>query len=382
MNQSLKNNRIDVVDALRGFAVAAILLLHFVEHFIYNIYPESATETSKLINQGVWDSMFFLLGGKSYAIFALLFGFTFIIQQRNQENKGGDFGGRFAWRLILLSLFATINAAFFPGGDVLLLFTITGFIMIPFRKLSEKWLLTGAIFFLIQPIEWLSSFGINIIPSLPVGEYYQIVTDATASGNFGQMVWANITTGQIASLFWAIDAGRFCQTIGLLLMGMLIARGNYFTKGIEFWTKVFIIGILGGFIFYIAKGSATGVVKNIFTMWFNLSFTSIIISIFVILYNDESFRNICSGLRIYGKMSLTNYISQSIIGSIIFFPYALGLAPHLNIAFSLAVGVIVMLLQIKFCQYWLKSNKQGPLENIWKQMTWIFSKKKSSTVIA
>ena len=81
-------------------------------------------------------------------------------------------------------------------------------------------------------------------------------------------------------------------------------------------------------------------------------------------------------------MSLTNYISQSIIGSIIFFPYALGLAPHLNIAFSLAVGVIVMLLQIKFCQYWLKSNKQGPLENIWKQMTWIFSKKKSSTVIA
>ena len=184
MNQPVTKNRIEVVDALRGFAICAILLLHFVEHFIYNVYPEATTEASKLLNQGVWDSMFFLLGGKSYAIFALLFGFTFVLQQRNQENKGSDFGGRFAWRLILLTVFATINAAFFPGGDVLLLFTITGFMMIPFRKASQKTLLVAAIFFLLQPLELLASVGIKIIPSLPVGEYYNIVHEAPATGNF------------------------------------------------------------------------------------------------------------------------------------------------------------------------------------------------------
>ncbi len=381
MNQPVTKNRIEVVDALRGFAICAILLLHFVEHFIYNVYPEATTEASKLLNQGVWDSMFFLLGGKSYAIFALLFGFTFVLQQRNQENKGSDFGGRFAWRLILLTVFATINAAFFPGGDVLLLFTITGFMMIPFRKASQKTLLVAAIFFLLQPLELLASVGIKIIPSLPVGEYYNIVNEATATGNFWEMIWANATIGQIGSIYWAIEAGRFCQTFGLLMMGMLISRGNYFRKDVSFWIKVLLIGIVSSYLFFIIKGAMTDSLKTIFSMWFNLAFTSVLISTFVILYHNESFSKMCSGLRAYGKMSLTNYISQSLIGSIIFFPYAFGLAPYLGVAVSLFIGVVVMLLQIKASQIWLKSYKQGPLENIWKQLTWI-NKKQSSVAVA
>ena len=60
--------------------------------------------------------------GKAYAIFALLFGFTFYIQSANQQRKGKDFGYRFLWRLVLLAVFATVNAAFFPAGDVLFLF--------------------------------------------------------------------------------------------------------------------------------------------------------------------------------------------------------------------------------------------------------------------
>jgi len=87
INQPLKKSRIDTVDALRGFAVVAIMLLHFVEHFIYNVYPVSTSQTVTLINKAVWDASFFIFGGKSYTIFALLFGFTFIIQQRNQELK-------------------------------------------------------------------------------------------------------------------------------------------------------------------------------------------------------------------------------------------------------------------------------------------------------
>lgn len=136
-----KKNRIDVVDALRGFAVVAIMLLHFIEHFIYSVYPEAGSQTVKPINQGVLDTLFFVFAGKSYTFFALLFGFTFIVQQHNQEVRGNDFSGRFAWRPVILMAFATLNAAFFPGGDVLLLFAIMGFVMIPLRKFSQKTLL-------------------------------------------------------------------------------------------------------------------------------------------------------------------------------------------------------------------------------------------------
>ena len=142
-----------------------------------------------------------------------------------------------------------------------------------------------------------------------------------------------------------------------------------------------MIGFIGSFIFYIAKISSTELIQTVFTMWFNLFFTAILVSLFVILYQQSIFREMTNGLRYYGRMSLTNYISQSVIGSIIFFPYAFGLAKDLNIAWSLVIGIGVMLLQIRFCIWWLKTHKQGPLEKIWKQGTWLRSNKESKTQV-
>lgn len=371
MNQTLKTNRIDSVDALRGFAVVAIMLLHFIEHFIYDVYPEAISETATLINQGVWDSLFFIFAGKSYTIFALLFGFTFIVQQRNQEIKGGDFGGRFAWRLVILMFFATLNAIFFPGGDVLQLFALVGFVMIPLRKLSQYWLLAIAALFLIQPIELLECFGMNFMPTLLNDTYYPTLKIVTDSGNFLEMISTNATVGQLASLFWAADAGRLLQAPGLFILGMVLARGNYFSRGVDFWIKTFVVSFIASFVLYTAKTSAVNSVQIILTMWYNIAFTGILVSIFVILYQNEIFKKMTDGLRFYGRMSLTNYISQSIIGSLIFFPYALGLASTLGIACSFMVGLGVMFAQIWLCRWWLKNHKQGPLESIWHRLTWL-----------
>lgn len=82
----------------------AIILLHNIEHFnLYN-FPEATTDFMKALDKGVWDTLFFLFSGKAYAIFALLFGFSFFIQFDNQARKGKDFRLRFFWRLMLLSL--------------------------------------------------------------------------------------------------------------------------------------------------------------------------------------------------------------------------------------------------------------------------------------
>ena len=79
-----KPPRVEVVDALRGFAVLAILLVHHVEHFIYPVYPDPATLPGWLnvLNEGVFTVVFGLFAGKSYSIFALLFGFTFCYVER------------------------------------------------------------------------------------------------------------------------------------------------------------------------------------------------------------------------------------------------------------------------------------------------------------
>ena len=216
MELSTKTPRIEVVDALRGFAVMAILLVHNLEHFIFPVYPESSPEWLTILDAGVFNATFSLLAGKSYAIFALLFGFTFFIQSHNQQLKGKDFGYRFLWRMVLLAGFATLNAAFFPAGDVLLLFVVVSLVLFIVRKWSDKAILITAILFSLQPIEWFHYImslcnPAYTLPDLNVGAMYAEVADYTKAGNFWDFLIGNITLGQKASLFWLSVRDAFCK---------------------------------------------------------------------------------------------------------------------------------------------------------------------------
>ncbi|MCI9266404.1 DUF418 domain-containing protein [Akkermansia muciniphila] len=317
------NERIYVVDALRGFAVMAIMLLHFLEHFIYNSYPVASSPMMEAANQQFKEVFFFLFAGKSYTIFALLFGFTFAVQYRNQARKGRDFAGRFVWRMCLLAVFACMNAAFFPGGDVLLTFSLAGLLLVPCRRLKTSSLVALSLFFLAQPLEWAYA-AVQwmhpgwVPPSLSVAESYASLKSAVDTGNFWVMAWENLTTGQWASLAWGIEAGRLMQAPGLFLLG------------------------------------------------------------FVLLYRLEYFRKATAPLLTYGRMSLTNYVSQSVIGSLIFFPYALGLAPYCGYLASFAVGFAAMTGQIWFCRWWLERHRYGVLEGLWHRATWLAAGKVSA----
>ena len=254
---------------------------------------------------------------------------------------------------------------------MLLLFAIMGFVMIPLRKLSQRNLLLIASLFLIQPIELLECFGIDFIPTLLNDTYYPTLKTVTDSGNFWDMIVANAGIGQLASLFWAVDTGRLLQAPGLFILGMILARGDYFSRGAGFWVKIFVGSFIASFLFYVAKTSAVDALQIILTMWYNMAFTGMLVSMFVILYQNDVFGRMTNGLRFYGRMSLTNYISQSIIGSLIFFPYALGLASTLGIAWSFVVGLGVMSAQIWFCRRWLRTHRKGPLEAVWHRLTWL-----------
>lgn len=308
-----KTPRIEVIDALRGFAVMAILLVHSLEHFIFPVYPTDSPEWLNILDNGTLNVVFSLFAGKSYAIFALLFGFTFYIQCHNQEKKGKDFGYRFLWRLVLLVGFATINAAFFPAGDVLLLFSIVGIVLFLVRKWSDKAILITAIFFLLQPIEWyhylMSLFDPSYtLPDLGVGAMYQEVAEYTQAGNFWDFIAGNVTLGQKASLFWAIGAGRFLQTAGLFLMGLYIGRKELFVttdSHLRFWIKTLIVAAICFAPLYSLKElimqSESDIVKQTvgtaFDMWQKFAFTFVLVASFVILYQKEKFRKAVTNLR-------------------------------------------------------------------------------------
>ena len=157
--------------------------------------------------------VFSLFAGKAYAIFALCLVLLFLFKRR--IKSGGE-------RLRLpfpvahgaVGGFATLNAAFFPAGDVLLLFVVVSLVLFFTRNWRDKAILIAAIIFLLQPVEWYHYLAAladsaHRLPDLKVGEMYAEVAEYTKSGDFWDFIGCNITLGQKASLLWAVNAGRF-----------------------------------------------------------------------------------------------------------------------------------------------------------------------------
>lgn len=389
MNTLDTKQRIDIADALRGVAVFGIILLHSIEHFNFYSFPDTSTQGALLnfTDAAIWDGMFFAFGGKAYAIFALLFGFSFYIQDRNVQLRGGDFRLRFCWRLLLLFIIGNINAIFFTG-EVLVLYSIVGFILPLTARLSDKWALGIACLLLIQPLHVIYTF-ISIfdpefvVPTLKTGALWRAANEMQAGGNFWQMAMVNLKEGQLASLAWAWDNARFFQSAALFIMGMVVGRrGLLLKENLSFWYKAISVSALCFFPLYglsemmtsefITNKQTMICLKLIIKSLSNFSFMIIIVSAIVIgFYNSQKVHSLLSKLMPYGRMSLTNYLTQSVIGAFIFYNWGLGLYDKLGITYSFMVGITLFIVQYFACRWWMSRFAHGPFEYLWKRATWL-----------
>ena len=204
------NGRLEVVDALRGFALIAIVLLHSIEH--YNLFADITWEPAwlKSLDSDVITVVWFLLAGKAYATFSLLFGFSFFIQMRNARRRGSDFRLRFAWRMVLLACFAQLHALFY-NGDILLFYAVCGLILIPASSWKNRTVLIVAFVLLLQPIDWIHMLTALIDPDY-VDTNARFMAFAVQAeqvgmhGNLWQTLADNIGNGHLYSNFWQFQS--------------------------------------------------------------------------------------------------------------------------------------------------------------------------------
>ena len=380
-----RHSRIDVADVLRGFAVMGIVLLHTIEHYNFYSFPDTSQQCGLLnfTDKAIWDGLFFAFGGKAYAIFALLFGFSFFIQDDNQRLKGKDFRLRFCWRLVLLFLLGNLNAAFFTA-EVLVLFSIVGFVLVATCRLSDRAVFIIATVCLLQPLHWIylaiAAFDPSFtLPAIPTAELWNATFAAQNQTSFLEMLRVNLTQGQLASLAWAWDNARLFQTAALFMFGMLIGRRGLFTEAkADFWLKVLAWSLAAFFPLYglsdmlpdyIRSQAALSSLQLIVSSLHKCAFMFILVSGIILIYYRSNLRTFMSKISPFGRMSLTNYITQSIIGSALFYHWGLGL--QATTTQSLAIGVVIFIVQLTFCRYWMRSHKHGPLEYLWKRATWL-----------
>lgn len=385
--QPVKHARVDVADVLRGLAVMGIILLHAIEHFNFYSFPDTAGQSAWLnfTDRAVWDGLFFLFGGKAYAVFALLFGFSYFIQYDNQRLRGRDFRLRFCWRLVLLFLIGNLNAAFFTA-EVLVLYSLVGFILPLVCRLKDKWIFVLACVLLLQPMPLYYTVRACLdptfaVPVLPTGDLWAATFEVQSHGTFWQTLKVNLWEGQLASLAWAWDNGRVFQTAALFLFGYLTGRrGLFLRENLKFWNKVLCGSLVAFFPLYGLGNMLPDFVTNpsvhtplllVVSSLYKFAFMLLLVAAVLNAYYRTSLRGLLTRIIPYGRMSLTNYITQSVIGSMLFYNWGFGLHSRLGITASVLVGVLIFAVQLAFCRRWMKRHSHGPMEYLWKRATWL-----------
>lgn len=386
-NAAVKHKRLDVVDSLRGFALLAIVLLHNLEHYNLIHTPEGMPSWLTSVDAGVWNATFFLLAGKAYATFSLLFGFSFYIQLRNERNRGGDFRWRFAWRMFLLFLFSQLHALFY-NGDILLLYSVVGLLLIPVCNLKDKTVFIIAVVCLLQPIEWIRLAYSFVNPDfVTYGNYfmkYAIQALPAMSGHSViELLKSNITVGQLYSNIWQVENGRLFQTMALFMFGMLLGRREYFVKNdhsVRKWKKILLYCAIAFVPLHLMRVYLPGMFEHeasrlpiniIFPSLANFAFMGILVSFFTLMWFKVSGYKFQKMIIPYGRMTLTNYIVQSVIGVSIYYGFGLGLYQYAGATLCLLIGIAIFAIQLLFSRWWLSTRRHGPLEYIWFRLTWI-----------
>jgi uncharacterized protein len=381
--------RLTVIDALRGFALFGLFSVHMQEHF--NLFVFTPAKQPWLLFFDTWipSIVYFFFGGKSYAIFAFLFGLSFFIQMDRQAQKGIDFSTRFIWRLTVLFLIGFVHGLVY-AGDILSFFAVTGLILVCLYKLPSKflWILSGLLLLQIpilvqilqmyydpsyRPDKWMKTMF----------DLYEGTTPVYTKGSLTEVLGYNWYKGKLASWLYMFLYGRLYQTLGLFILGILLGRSRLLERLADYKKlTLWVLGItLVCFLplhltnLYTVSNIADPLLKEnvsiLISSYANFFFGIALCSAFVLLYYHTSLRKHLGKLSAVGRMSLSNYVLQSVLMVPILFGFGLGFYNDIGATHSFVLGISVFAGQVIFSNWWIRHFHYGPLEWLWRSATFL-----------
>ena len=371
----MADKRIDMVDALRGFALLGLFLVHCVERFeLYWLDPAP---------DAWFEATMALFAGKAFAMFALLFGFSFATIMGNERARGGDFTARFAWRLALLFGIGTLHALIYRG-DILQVLALVGLLMIAFDRVRSDrvLLLLAALLFLELPLllrAWAAAQGMDWATATPLF-WGDTGLGVLATGTFAETVAVNAGPGMVGKWSYYIETGRVFEIAGLFLVGMVLQRQALFARAGELrglWLAI----LAGGGALWAAIALVQPLVlptgghamtdeslQSAFNIYRALGATAFQVALFVLAWHSP-LRPALAALVPAGRTTLTLYVGQSLVFAPILYGYGFGLWDDLSTAETVLWGLAAFAAQTALAALWLRHYRYGPLEWLWRAAT-------------
>ncbi len=398
------DGRITVIDALRGFALLGVVLVHMQQH--YSIFNFGALAPSEPLFPAMDEWIGWLtrnvLMGRFINIFAFLFGMSFFIQMDRAARKGVDFRRRFVWRMAVLFVIGLVGSAFY-SGDILSIYAVFGLVLVVLYPLKNKILIAIACLILAGAPRWIS-VGYDRITAprqtveTAAPETERVRTErprrapeaAAEAPSFVDSVKRNLTDGRRGTLRYQFGlGGRGYLTFALFILGLVVGRIRFFETVhlhmrrnillfVSFAAGAWLVGKLGGLLpqeqgfFMQGPPSAAALLRMTLGDVNMVLFSAAMTMGFIVLYHIRGIGRCLDVLAPYGRMGLTNYEMQGIVGSAIFSLWGFGaIFGRWHATELLCLGLAFYVLQIVFSKLWLAYFKYGPLEWFWRSATYL-----------
>ena len=386
--------RIQVLDVLRGFALSGILIINAMSILAVRGSTPAFTVDIPFADRALQDLILIFVESKFFTLFSLLFGIGFAIQIQSTEKQGNAFLPRILRRMAGLLLFGLLHIFLLWDGDILVIYAITGTLLIAFRKTAysriRKWAVSllaipgvlVLIIFIYTLAARLSQSGADTFAKADASLAKEFAnTDATQKllqNGFIEGIGERVNTYlNLSPLLFS----RIPTVLAMFLIGMYLGRSNFIRqlpdkiailKKFRFW------GLTVGFalMFLIVLGTKfLPTVSALIAIIEDQYLAGPILclgyaSALTLSFLGNPNRKLYSYFSKVGRMALTNYLTQSLVLTFLSYGWGLGLALKLNGFQVLAISFLLYVAQIIFSGFWLSKFKYGPLEWVWRCITY------------
>ena len=395
----VQNERSDILDVLRGFALFGVLLDNIFGFTGWGFLTLSMRETLSTwpVDGIVGLSELTFINGKFYSLFSLLFGIGFSIILIRNEQRGINPLKIFYRRLFILLLIGAAHLFLLWEGDILFLYALIGMVLPLFRKFSDKALVVTAAVLILSPIildciyilfqakpgDGLERLAMrtDIKNGVPTDSTYANYLYKPGSGFHEWRNWQ--ASGWAYRYSYILDSNRIPKVLGMFLLGFYAGRKmmylhleNYVPlfKKLRLWG--FVVGIPAAIActyFEIFQKHIPNPIGLTHTTSYALSVVPLSLAYTSVICLDWIKKKGNSKLKVLapmGRMALTNYLMQTILGITIYYGVGLGFGGNIGPAIFIPIGLVVYAFQVLYSNLWFKYFNYGPFEWIWRMLTY------------
>ena len=386
--------RVQVLDVLRGFALAGILVINAMSILAVKGSTPAFTVQIPFLDRLLQDLILFFIESKFFTLFSLLFGIGFAIQIQSAEKQSTKFLPRISRRMLALLFFGFLHIALLWDGDILVIYAITGTLLIAFRKTTfrriKKWVIgllavPGALVFVIFLYTLLARLTGS--GSATFAKSDKSLAEEFANTDATQLLLHNGFAEGIRKRFHTylelspLLFSRIPTVLAMFLIGLYLGRSNFIRllpEKIETLKKVRFWGLLLGFslmLLIVATTKFLPAVSALVAIIEDQYVAGPILclgyaSAMTLSFLKDPNRRIFGYFSRVGRLALTNYLTQSLVLTFLSYGWGMGFALKLNGFQVLGICIGLFAMQVAASNIWLKAFKYGPLEWIWRCITY------------